>query len=393
MKLESLPAASERQIDCLVLQVGLRPQTGIWTLMRELLSWQNQQEGVLAVGGYLGDREWVASYGSQLSHLGLPFLFEKIPNIWRCGVERHLRQVFRSPVSRWVGTLFRKYHPQKIVVHFHDAWLSGGFLPVRAPGNCGLAALATFNGISSHGLFRTSKIKSALHRFLAQRLVKYGCKLVSVDRCNLKYAREFFGLDPQLFTIIPNTVRDLGLQGCPRLRGAREFVVGHVGSVTESKGWKILAEAVLRLRKRGLPVRLVVAGDGEQLPELTELSRNNPDTISALGRVPHAGKDVIPNLDALGLISRWEGQPLCILEALACGVPVVATDVGGVVETIVDGESGFIVERNVERTAERIAQLAGSPPLQAKMSSSARATFMERFHIDRVGAAYADLCN
>jgi glycosyltransferase involved in cell wall biosynthesis len=175
------------------------------------------------------------------------------------------------------------------------------------------------------------------------------------------------------------------------LRGAREFIVGHVGSVTESKGWRILAEAVLSLRKRGLPVRLVVAGDGEQLPELTELSRNNPDAISALGRVPHAGKDVIPQLDALGLISRWEGQPLCILEALSCGVPVVATDVGGIMETIVDGESGFIVSRSAEQTAERIAQWVESPALHAKMSDAARSTFMERFHIDRVGAAYAKL--
>jgi glycosyltransferase involved in cell wall biosynthesis len=388
---ELLPPAPTNPVDCLVLQVGLRPQTGIWTLMRELLAWQNQRAGVLAVGGYLGDQEWVASYGSQLGQLGIPFLFENIPDIWRWGVERHLRQVFRSPVNRWIAALYHKYRPRRIAVHFHDAWLSGGFLPVRAPENCDLVALATFNGISSHELFRSSKIKSALHRFLAQRLVKYGCRLVSVDRCNLTYAQEFFGLDPKSFAIIPNSVRDLGLPGCPCLRGAREFIVGHVGSVTESKGWRILAEAVLSLRKRGLPVRLVVAGDGEQLPELTELSRNNPDAISALGRVPHAGKDVIPQLDALGLISRWEGQPLCILEALSCGVPVVATDVGGIMETIVDGESGFIVSRSAEQTAERIAQWVESPALHAKMSDAARSTFMGRFHIDRVGAAYAKL--
>lgn len=388
---ESLPSAPSQPVECVVLQVGLRPHTGIWTLMRELLRWQNEQQGVLAVGGYLGDEEWIEAYGNQLSELALPFLFEKIPGIWRWGVERHLRQIFRSPVNGWVAALYRKYRPRRIVVHFHDAWLSGGFLPLQAPDGCGLVTISTFNGIGSHDLFRSSRIKSALHRFLAQRLVKYRCKLVSVDRCNLQYAWEFFGLAPGLFSIIPNTIRDLGLRGCPRLSGAQEFVIGHVGSVTESKGWRILAEAVLQLAARGLPVRLVVAGDGAELPELQSLSKVQPQVITALGRVPHAGKVVTPQLDALGLISRWEGQPLCILEALCCGVPVVATDVGGVAETVTDGENGFIVPRDAGKTAERIAQWIENPSLHAKMSSSARASFIERFHSDQVGRMYEGL--
>ena len=307
------------------------------------------------------------------------------------GVERHLRQIFRSPISRWVAALQTRYHPRKICVHFHDAWLSGGFLPVRKPDDCAVTCISTFNGIGSHDLFRANFLKRALHRFLAQRLVRHQCKLVSVDRSNLQYASEFFVLAPGLFTIIPNSVRDLGLCGCPRLSGGREFVIGHVGSITESKGWRILAEAVLRLAARGLPVRLVVAGDGPEQPELQRLCKAHPQTISALGRVPHAGKDVIPKLDALGLISRWEGQPLCILEALSCGVPVIATDVGGVAETIVDGESGFIVARNVDQTAERIAQWVENPVLHAKMSNCARAAFVEQFHIDQVGGCVCEI--
>jgi glycosyltransferase involved in cell wall biosynthesis len=359
--------------------------------MRELLIWQNQQPKVVAIGGYLGDNEWINSYGCHLDTLGVPFLFQRIPRIWRWGVERHLRQLFFSPVSDWLAVLQAKYRPRKVVIHFHDAWLSGGFLPIRKPDDCAVTCISTFNGIGSHDIFRANFLKRAIHRFLAHRLLKHQCKLVSVDRSNLRYASEFFGLAPGLFTIIPNTVRDLGLRGCPRLSGGREFVVGHVGSITESKGWKILAEAVLRLAARGLPVGLVVAGDGPEQPELQRLCKAYPQTISALGRVPHAGKEVIPKLDALGLISRWEGQPLCILEALCCGVPVIATDVGGVAETIVDGESGFIVARNVDQTAEHIAQWVENPVLHAKMSNCARAAFVEQFHIDQVGAAYAKL--
>jgi glycosyltransferase involved in cell wall biosynthesis len=393
MKSESLTNADKDVVDCLVLQVALRPQTGIWTLMRELLIWQNQQPGVVAIGGYLGDDEWFNNYGCYLDTLGVPFLFQRIPRMWRWGVERHLRQLFFSPVSDWLAGLQAKYRPRKVVIHFHDAWLSGGFFPIRKPNNCAVTCISTFNGIGSHDIFRANFLKRTLHRFLAQRLVKHQCKLVSVDRSNLQYASEFFNLSPELFTIIPNTVRDFGLRGCPRLSGGSEFVVGHVGSITESKGWRILAEAVLCLAARGLPVRLVVAGDGPEQPELQRLCKAYTQTINALGRVPHAGKEVIPKLDALGLISRWEGQPLCILEALCCGVPVIATDVGGIPETIADGRNGFIVQRDIVETADRIARLIKDPALHARMSNAARETFVERFHIDKVGRQYQQLWN
>jgi glycosyltransferase involved in cell wall biosynthesis len=392
MKGHSLPETGSGGVNCLILQVALRPQTGIWSLMRELLLWQNQQVGLLAVGGYLGDREWIDSYGRQLGGLGVPFVFQEISNVWRWGIERHLRQIFRSPVNRWVAALVEKYRPRRVVVHFHDAWLSGGFLPVRLAGEWSPLIIATFNGISSHELFRSSSIKRALHRFLAQRLVKHHCKLISVDRCNLTYAQEFFGLRPAAFTVIPNTVRDLGLQGCPSLSGRKEFVVGHVGSVSDSKGWRVLAEAVLRLTAERLPVRLVVAGEGPESPELQSLCSRHPGVIRALGSVPHAGKEVVPTLDALGLISRWEGQPLCILEALSCGVPVIATNVGGIPETIADGQSGFIVQRDAAETADRLASLVRQPALHAAMSKCARETFLNRYQIDKVGGQYRELC-
>jgi glycosyltransferase involved in cell wall biosynthesis len=391
MKSESLPDAGKDVVDCLVLQVALRPATGIWTLMRELLFWQNQQPGMMGVGGYLGDEAWINSYGRELDGMGVPYLFEKIPPMKLWGIERHLRQIFRSPVSDWVAALQYRYQPRKIIVHFQDAWLSGAFLPVKPPADTSIICIATFNGISSHELFRNNWLKRGLHKFIARRLVKNSCRLVSVDRCNLQYAREFFGLQPEQFTIIPNSVRDLGLRGCPHLFGAKEFVVGNIGSVTESKGWRILAEAVMQLSARGLAVRLVVAGDGEEFPALRELAAKHPQVITALGRVPHAGRVVMPQLDVLGLISRWEGQPLCILEALCCGVPVIATDVGGVAETIKDGESGFIVSRDVTQTADRIARLMQNPPLHAQMGEAARATFLKRFHIDQIGSAYAKL--
>ena len=393
MKDASLPSVAGRKVDQVILQVALRPQTGIWSLMRELLTWQNQQSGLLAVGGYLGDEEWINTYGRELDGIGVPYLFEKIPPMKLWGVERHLRQIFRSPVSKWVAALQTRYQPRRMIVHIHDAWLSGGFLPVtQPPGSC-MTCAATFNGIGSHDLFRSNWLKRAIHKYVARRLVKHSCRLVSVDRSNLRYAQEFFGLQPELFTIIPNSIRDLGLRGCPRRSGSKEFVVGHVGSVTESKGWRILAEAVLQVAARGMPVRLIVAGDGEELSALQQLAAKHPQIITALGRVPHAGRDVIPQLDVLGLISRWEGQPLCILEALCCGVPVIATDVGGVRETIVDGESGFIVGRDAAQTAERIAHLVQKSALHAKVSDEARATFLKRFHIDQVGAAYLRLWN
>jgi glycosyltransferase involved in cell wall biosynthesis len=85
------------------------------------------------------------------------------------------------------------------------------------------------------------------------------------------------------------------------------------------------------------------------------------------------------------LISKWEGFPRSILEAMRAGLPVVASDVGGVRESVVDGKTGFVIPRgDVARLRECLCKLIVSPELRVSMGNAGRARYEEKFTFDRL---------
>ena len=117
-----------------------------------------------------------------------------------------------------------------------------------------------------------------------------------------------------------------------------------VGRLEAQKDYPGLLRAVALLRERHPSVRLAIAGDGPLRQWLRALGARMAldDTVAWLGL-----RDDVPDLlaagDAFVLSSRWEGSPNVVLEALAAGLPVAATDVGGVRELVEDDQSGFLV--------------------------------------------------
>jgi glycosyltransferase involved in cell wall biosynthesis len=95
------------------------------------------------------------------------------------------------------------------------------------------------------------------------------------------------------------------------------------------------------------------------------------------------------------LVTNWEGFPLSILEAMRAGLPVVASDVGGVAESVRDGESGFLVPRaDVAQLRDRIERLLTDPRLRTRLGASGRERFVRDFTLDvsvaRTLAVYRD---
>lgn len=87
------------------------------------------------------------------------------------------------------------------------------------------------------------------------------------------------------------------------------------------------------------------------------------------------------------LASKWEGFPRSILEAMRAGLPVVASDVGGVHESVRDGETGFVVRAgDVEELRERLRRLITSPTLRLQMGRAGRALYEERYSFERLVA-------
>ena len=163
-------------------------------------------------------------------------------------------------------------------------------------------------------------------------------------------------------------------------------IVGNVARLAEQKGQRDLIAAAPHVLERHPDVRFVVAGDGELRGELERLATPLGDRFAFLGAredVP----DLLASFDVFAFPSRFEGLCLAVIEAQAAGVPVVATPVGGIRETVVDGETGWLVEpRDVDALAERISWCLEHGDEARRVAAEAQRRVRERFSTERMVA-------
>ncbi|GAB4554281.1 MAG: glycosyltransferase [Geothermobacteraceae bacterium] len=174
--------------------------------------------------------------------------------------------------------------------------------------------------------------------------------------------------------------------------GADTPLVGIVARLSPEKQHSLLLDAFQFLHKNQGDCRLVVIGDGVLRGELERLARNR----GLSGRVFFLGNrsdvaDLIPDLDVFVLSSRTEGISLTLLEAMSCELPVVATDVGGNPEVVVDGVTGYIVPQDAQVMADRIEDLIRNPEKRKQMGKAGRQRVVEHFSIQRAADQYYEL--
>jgi len=133
-----------------------------------------------------------------------------------------------------------------------------------------------------------------------------------------------------------------------------------VGRIVKTKGPARLLKCIPFLRKEGIPFQMFFAGDGSYMPYMKNyVTKNkNEDCVNLLGHVPHEDLPYYYNMaDVVVLPSDMEGVPMVVLEALACGTPVVASSVGGIPDIIEQGKNGMLVENlSAENLASSIIQ-------------------------------------
>ena len=160
-------------------------------------------------------------------------------------------------------------------------------------------------------------------------------------------------------------------------------VVGAVGRLTYQKAPEDFLTAMRELGRRGRPDAVGVwVGGGDLAERVGRLTR------SASGpRVVLAGEradipEILPAFDVFALPSRYEGLPTAIVEAMTCGIPVVATAVNAVGDVVVPGETGLLVPpRRPDLLAEAVDYLLTSPDAAARMAANARDRLGTRFNV------------
>ena len=193
--------------------------------------------------------------------------------------------------------------------------------------------------------------------------------------------------------VIPNFVdTELYRPGEERERGDRPAMAVHVSNFRPVKRVPWLIE-VFAQATRGTDARLTLVGDGPD----QGLARMRASELGISDRVLFMGeRDALPELlapaDVFVLTSEEESFGLSALEALACGVPVVATDVGGVSEVVRDGETGLLSPRDGQAEfAAKLASLLFDPERARAMGRAARRDVEQRFTRERVVSQYESL--
>jgi glycosyltransferase involved in cell wall biosynthesis len=173
-------------------------------------------------------------------------------------------------------------------------------------------------------------------------------------------------------------------------------VVGTVAVLRPQKRLDILFEAFGRVRAAMPEARLVIAGDARWRPQLQERATalGIDDAVHWLG-MRNDVDAVLRSFDVFAMSSDFEGTPLAALEAMAAGVPVVATDVGGLPDIVDPGRTGLLVpRRDPGALAEAIVGLlrdpAGRQAMGAAAAEHAQAFSVER-HAERVAELYEEL--
>lgn len=149
----------------------------------------------------------------------------------------------------------------------------------------------------------------------------------------------------------------------------------YVGRLTYQKNPQRLLRLCARLKESKPDLKVAIVGTGELEDELKTLSQelNLEDTVHFLGFQPNPIKMVACS-KAMILTSRWEGTPMCALEAMALGTPVVSTPSDGMKDLLTDGVSGYLTESD-EQMAEDLLKIFTQPEHRKLLAENARKKF------------------
>jgi glycosyltransferase involved in cell wall biosynthesis len=234
-----------------------------------------------------------------------------------------------------------------------------------------------------------SGLAARLYR-LADRLVR---PLTTVTVCVAEHERAT-GLAARTCSeartvVIPNAIDARTVPLTPGRRQTPQFVA--VGRLKAPKDFVTLVRAVAELPQESC--ELLIVGEGPDRPGLeAEIDRLGLD-----GRVRLAGeRDDVPDLlagaDVFVLASASEGMPISVLEAMAAGLPVVASRVGGVPEVVADGETGLLVPPgSPQELAEALRRLLADPELRQRLGDAGRIRVRERFDLAPFRRAHVEL--
>ncbi len=232
------------------------------------------------------------------------------------------------------------------------------------------------------------------YRWLRRAMQPIIHRYIVLSRHLQDYLAMAVGIRPERITRICNGVDTARFLPVPDSNPPGTFVVGSVGRIVPVKDYMTLARAFCVLAgSPGERHRLTIIGDGvERTMVATYLASQGLQAVSDLPGSSDDIPELMRQFSVFVLPSRAEGISNTILEAMASGLPVIATDVGGNGELVVEGETGFLVQAgDFTAIAERLAYYRDHPEVLVRHGRAARARVLREFSIDVMVANYRRL--
>lgn len=331
----------------------------------DMAAWMRQRghDAHVVVGGE-------GPYCEHLAAKGVPYTISE----YLC---RPIRPVADLRAVLELRHIFRQLDPDVLSLHSAKAGLVGRLASM------GRATPVLF---TAHGWAFTegvSPIKAMVFRMLEWATAPLADRIITVSEYDRRLALEAGVGKPETMQTIHNAMPETPNRADPG-QNCAPVRIAMVARLDEPKDHQTLVSALASLKNRSWLLDLVGDGPHEEWIRGQVRRFGMEDRVRFLG-LRQDVDEVLADSHIFVLTSRWEGFPRSILEAMRAGLPVVASAVGGIPESVEDGETGYLLGKGgVSDISNRLAYLIDNPEERARLGNNGRQRFDERYRFERM---------
>jgi glycosyltransferase involved in cell wall biosynthesis len=233
--------------------------------------------------------------------------------------------------------------------------------------------------------------KKLFYKYAEKFTARFKNKIICVSEFDYQTALEQKICPKEKLAMIHNGINEINF--LPRQEARKKlnlpenkFIIGSIGNLYETKGFRYLIEATKKLVEEGLEILTVIIGEGQERKYLSKLIKKNKleNNLILAGRIPEAA-ELLSAFDLYICSSVKEGLSYTIIETMLNGLPIIATRVGGNPELIEDRRNGLLINsKDPDDLVKKIKILMNNTDLQQELSTQARIKAQEEFSLEKM---------
>lgn len=301
------------------------------------------------IQGYILDLvQHILSSGHNLIFVGKIYFYKDVEDLEYIEVQKKVTSTNKFLINLFYKSFFMKLKSDTVIhAHRPDHLFVFTFFRRKNP------SVLTIHGQQAVTVnLRKKLMVRKLYSFMEKGAIKRADYILATDKITQRYYEKHYPKYKSKISVSPTGVnlelfRPMDKTACRLEQNISETakVILYLGRVEAPKRVKDIVEAFALLKKSKSDVKLIIVGDGNDLPEIKSFVKKEQidQDINFMGAVMRENLPTIINCaDISVLYSYNEGSPLSVKESLACGIPVIANPVGDVSEVIADKYNGFI---------------------------------------------------